>query len=101
MIHSFTVTFGAKYLTGMVTSVPPSKIFSLIKNNILQKLQKSFRKFKFLRYVTFHIGHVTCNFINILFISTGIFDDKLRPQILLVGTTAYPPLSQLYFNNFL
>jgi hypothetical protein len=22
MIHSFTVTFGAKYLTGMVTSVP-------------------------------------------------------------------------------
>jgi hypothetical protein len=23
MIHSFTVTFGAKYLTGMVTSVPP------------------------------------------------------------------------------
>jgi hypothetical protein len=23
MIHSFTVTFGAKYLTGMVTIVPP------------------------------------------------------------------------------
>ena len=23
MIHSFTVTFGAKYLTGMATSVPP------------------------------------------------------------------------------
>jgi hypothetical protein len=23
MIHSFTVTFGAKYLTGIVTSVPP------------------------------------------------------------------------------
>jgi hypothetical protein len=35
MIHSFTVTFGAKYLTGMVTSVPPYKTFSLIKNNIL------------------------------------------------------------------
>jgi hypothetical protein len=23
MIHSLTVTFGAKYLTGVVTSVPP------------------------------------------------------------------------------
>jgi hypothetical protein len=31
MIHSFTVTFGAKYLTGMVTSVPPYEAFSLIK----------------------------------------------------------------------
>jgi hypothetical protein len=31
MIHSFTVTFGAKYLTGMVTSVPPYETFGLIK----------------------------------------------------------------------
>ena len=30
MIHSFTVTFEAKYLTGMVTSVPPYETFSLI-----------------------------------------------------------------------
>jgi len=37
MIHSFTVTFGAKYLTGMVTSVPPYKTSSLIKNNILHQ----------------------------------------------------------------
>jgi hypothetical protein len=37
MIHSFTVTFEAKYLTGMVTSVPPSETFSLIKNNILHQ----------------------------------------------------------------
>jgi hypothetical protein len=37
MIHSFTVTFGAKYLTGMVTSVPPSQTVSLIKNNILHQ----------------------------------------------------------------
>ena len=37
MIHSFTVTFGAKYLTGMVTSVPPYETFSLIKNNILHQ----------------------------------------------------------------
>jgi hypothetical protein len=37
MIHSFTVTFGAKYLTGMVTSVPPYEPFSLNKNNILHQ----------------------------------------------------------------
>ena len=33
MIHSFTVTFGAKYLPGMVTSVSPYEMFSL-ENNI-------------------------------------------------------------------
>jgi hypothetical protein len=37
MTHSFTVTFGAKYLTGMITSVPPYETFSLIKNNILHQ----------------------------------------------------------------
>jgi hypothetical protein len=37
MIHSFTITFGAKYLTGMVTSVHPYETFSLIKNNILHQ----------------------------------------------------------------
>jgi hypothetical protein len=37
MIHSFTVTFGAKYLTGMVISVLHYEIFSLIKNNILRQ----------------------------------------------------------------
>ena len=37
MIHSFTVTFGTKYLTGMVTSVPPYETFSLIKKNILRQ----------------------------------------------------------------
>jgi hypothetical protein len=31
-----------------------------------------------------------------LFISTGIFDDKLRPQILSVGTTANSPLSNIF-----
>jgi hypothetical protein len=39
MIHSFTFTFGAKYLTGMVTSVPPCETFSLIKNNILHQFK--------------------------------------------------------------
>jgi hypothetical protein len=37
MIHSFTVTLGVKYLTGMVTSVPPYETFSLIKNDILHQ----------------------------------------------------------------
>ena len=37
MIYSFTVTFEAKYLTGMVTSVPAYETFSLIKNNILHQ----------------------------------------------------------------
>jgi hypothetical protein len=32
-----SVTFGANYLTGMVTSVPPYETFSLIKNNILHQ----------------------------------------------------------------
>jgi hypothetical protein len=31
MIHSFIVTFGAKYLTGMATSVPLCETFSFIK----------------------------------------------------------------------
>jgi hypothetical protein len=31
IMHSFTVTFGANYLTGMVTSVPTYKNFSLLK----------------------------------------------------------------------
>ena len=35
MIHSFTVTFGAKYLTDVVTSVPPYETFSLIKKKSL------------------------------------------------------------------
>ena len=30
MIHSFTVTFGRKYFTDMVTSVPPYETVSLI-----------------------------------------------------------------------
>jgi hypothetical protein len=37
MINSFTVTFRARYLTGIVTSVPPYETSSLIKNNILRQ----------------------------------------------------------------
>ena len=41
MIYSFTVTFEAKYLTGMVTSVPPYKTFSLKTTKITSKIQTS------------------------------------------------------------
>jgi hypothetical protein len=37
MIYSFTVIFGAKYLTGMVTNVHPYETFSLIKKHILHQ----------------------------------------------------------------
>ena len=55
MIHSFTVTFGAKYLTVVVTSVPPYETFSFIKKIFFVSLKstKSLRKYKFLKYVTF------------------------------------------------
>jgi hypothetical protein len=51
MIPSFTVTLRAKYLTGMVTTIPPYETFSLIKKNILHQskiYKKPLRKFKFL-----------------------------------------------------
>jgi len=52
MTHSLIVTLGAKYLTGIVTSVPPNETFSLIKNNILHQSKTYKNLFKFLRYVT-------------------------------------------------
>ena len=39
-----------------------------------------------------HVGDVTYSFINMLFIATGIFYDKLHPQIVSVDTTANSPL---------
>jgi hypothetical protein len=83
MIHSFTVTFGIKYLTGMVTSVPPYETFNLIKKIILRqsKIYKNhFENSHFwgtCMWLLGHVGHVTYSFINILFISTVIFYDKL------------------------
>ena len=92
MIHSFTVTFGAKYLTDMVKSVPAYETFSLIKNNILHQ-NKIYKNH--IENSTFggigplgHVDHVTYSFKIIMFISTGIFDDMLRPQILSVVPTA-------------
>ena len=102
MIDSFTITFGAKYLTGMVTSVLPYKTFSLIKNTIFHqsKINKNhFENSNFLgMWPLGHVGHVTYSFINMLFISTGIFDDKLRPQILSVGTTANAGLMDIFLD---
>ena len=37
-VHSFTVTFGAKYLTSMVTSVPLCESFSLKSTKITSKI---------------------------------------------------------------
>ena len=99
MIHSFTASFGTYFLTGIATSVPLSETFSLIQNNILHQYKnykKSLRKFKFLRYVTTKSRcRVIYCFIKMLFKSTGIFHDKLRPQILSAGTTANSPLNNL------
>ena len=92
MIHSFTVIFRAKYFTGMVTSVPPYETFSLIKKNILRqsKIYKNlFENSNFWdMWPLGHVGRVPYSFINMLFISTEIFDDQLRPEILSVGTTS-------------
>ena len=41
MIHSFTVTFRAKYLTAMITNVTPYETFSLKTTKITSKIQIS------------------------------------------------------------
>jgi hypothetical protein len=72
-----SVTFGAKYLTGMVTSVPPYETVSLIKNKILHQSKSYKNKFENSNFWGMwplgHVGHVTYSFINMLFIWTGIF----------------------------
>ena len=89
--HSFTVTLGAKYLTGIITSIPPYGTFSLIQNNYLhhsKNYKKYFQNSNFWGMWSLgHVGHVAYSFIDMLFISTGIFDDRLRPHILSVCTT--------------
>ena len=94
MIHSFTVTLGAKYLTGTKLSV-------LFKNINLHQSKNYKNDFKNSNiwgiWPLGHIGHVTYNFRNMLFIRTGIFDDKLHPHILSVGTTANAALNRNIF----
>ena len=43
MIHSFTITFRAKYLTGMVTSATPYKTFNLIKKKKILRQSKIYK----------------------------------------------------------
>ena len=87
-----------------VTSVPPYAIFRLIKNNILphsKNFKNHFENSDFWgMWPLGHVGHVTYSFLNMLFISTRIVDDKLRPQILSLGTNVNAPLSfQYYWHN--
>jgi hypothetical protein len=75
----------------------PTKLSVFIKNHILHQSKNYKNHFENSNFWDMwplgHVGHVTYNFINMLFISTGIFGDKLRPQILSVGTNANAPLN--------
>ena len=77
MIHSSTVTFGAKYLTGMVTSVPPYETFSLIKNNIFH-LSKNYKNHFENSNFWGDVGHVTYTRCRMVTDFSGFF---LRFQI--------------------
>jgi hypothetical protein len=81
----------------------PTKLSVFLKQNILHqsKIYKNhFENSNFWgTWPLGHVGHVTYSFINMLFMSTGIFDDKLRPQILSVGTTANSPLRNESLNS--
>jgi hypothetical protein len=46
MIHSFTVTFGAKYLKGMVTVLLPLKRSVILKINILHQSKNNKNHFE-------------------------------------------------------
>ena len=91
MIQSFTVTFGAKYLTGMVTSVPLYETFSLIKIIFFISLKST----KITSKIQISEVCDLYSFKIMLFISAGIFYDKLRPQIWSVGTTGNAGLIHL------
>jgi hypothetical protein len=66
-----------------------------MKNIIFNKIEISEGGTLVTMPVKYFTPKVNVNFINMLFISTGIFDDKLRPQILSVGTTANSPLNNI------
>ena len=72
MIYSFTYTFGAKYLTGMITSVPPYETFSFIQNTILHQSKIDRNHFENSNFwgmwLLGHVGHTdpgSFNFTNI------------------------------------
>ena len=60
MILSFTVIFGAKYLTGMVTSVPPYETFSFVKNNILHQSKNYKNHFENSKFWGMNTSNHTC-----------------------------------------
>ena len=102
MIHSLTVTFGAIYLTGMVTSVPPYETFNLIKNDIHQSeiYKNHFENSNFWgMWPLCDVDHVTYSFKIMLLISKGIYYDKLRAQIFSVMPTANAPLKDVLLLN--
>jgi hypothetical protein len=63
MTHSFTITFDAQYLTGMVTSVPSYGTFSLINNHILLQSKNYNNHYEnsnvWGMWPLGHVGHVT------------------------------------------
>jgi hypothetical protein len=62
----------------------PPKLSVVLKINILHQSKSYKNHFENSNCLGMwplgHVVHVTYSFINMLFISTGIFDDKLRPQ---------------------
>ena len=101
MIRSFTVIFGANYVIGMVTSIPPSETFSLIKHNILHQSKNYKNHFEnsnfwgmwprwscdiqFRKYAV----HINGDF----------WWSKVRPQIVSEGTTANSLLNDSLHNQ--
>ena len=75
----------------------PTKLSILLKEIFFVSLKSIKITSKIQIYEVCDVGHVTYSFINMLFTSTWIFDDKLCPQILSVGTTANSPLNNGIF----
>ena len=76
MIHSFS------YFWGKIFDRHGHKTFSLIQNNILHQSKNYKNHFENSNFWGIwplsNVGHVTYSFINMLFISTGIFDDDIK-----------------------
>jgi hypothetical protein len=69
--------------TWLLVFLPP-KLSVVLKINILHQSKNYKNHFENSNFWGMwplgHVGHVTFSFINMLFVSTGIFVDKLRPQ---------------------
>ena len=84
----------------------PLKLSVLLKINILhhpKNYKNHFKNSNFWGMWPSGLGgHVTYSFMNMLFISTGVFYDKPHPQILSVATMANSSLNtfNVFFFNF-